>query len=50
MVAGMRYAAAHKPDSEPLNQFVQRKGGINACVARFSRRLGRGAAQKKANG
>jgi hypothetical protein len=46
MVAGMRYAAAHKPDSEPLNQFVQRKGGINACVARFSRRLGRGAAKR----
>jgi hypothetical protein len=30
----MRYAAAHKPDSEPLDQFVRRKGGINACAAR----------------
>jgi hypothetical protein len=39
----MRYAAAYKPYSEPLDQLVQRKGGINACAARFSRRLGRGA-------
>jgi hypothetical protein len=31
----------HKPDSEPLDQFVRRKGGINACAARFSRRVGR---------
>jgi hypothetical protein len=38
----MRYAAAYKPDSEGLRRFVQRKGGINACTARFSRRLGRG--------
>jgi hypothetical protein len=36
----MRYAAAHKSDSEPLDQFVKRKGGINACAARFTRRLG----------
>jgi hypothetical protein len=35
----MRYAAAYKLDSEPLEQFVKRKGGINTCVARFSRRL-----------
>jgi hypothetical protein len=39
----MRYAAAYKPDSEPLEQFVKRKGGINECAARYSRRLGRGA-------
>ena len=39
----MRHAAAYKPDSEPLDRFVQRKGGINACAARFFRRLGRGA-------
>ena len=32
----MRYAAAYKLDSEPLEQFVKRKGGINSCVARFS--------------
>jgi hypothetical protein len=30
----MRYAVAHKPDSEALDQFVRRKGGINACAAR----------------
>ena len=23
-------------DSEPLDRFVKRKGGINKCVARFS--------------
>jgi hypothetical protein len=39
----MRYAAAYKADSEPLDRFVRRKGGINACAARFSRRLGRSA-------
>jgi hypothetical protein len=39
----MRYAAAYKPNSESLEHFVKRKGGINSCVARFSRRLGRGA-------
>jgi hypothetical protein len=32
----MRYAAAHKPDCEILAQFIRRKGGINACAARFS--------------
>jgi hypothetical protein len=36
----MRYAAVYKPDSEPLDQFIRRKGGINACAARFSRWLG----------
>jgi hypothetical protein len=36
----LRYAAAYKPDSEPLDQFIRRKGGINACAARFSRWLG----------
>jgi hypothetical protein len=39
----LRYATAYKPDSERLAQFIQRKGGINACAARFSRRLGRDA-------
>jgi hypothetical protein len=38
----MRYAAVYKRDSDPLDQFVRRKGGINACAARFSRCLGRG--------
>ena len=37
----MRYAAAYKPDSEPFDRFVKRKGGINACVARFSLVLSR---------
>jgi hypothetical protein len=37
----MRYAVAYKPDSEPLDQFVRRKGGINACAARFTRWMGR---------
>jgi hypothetical protein len=40
----MRCAAAYKPDFEPLDQFIQRDGSINACAARFSRWLGRGAA------
>jgi len=38
----LRYAAAYKPDCEPLDQFTRRKGGINACAARFGRWLGRG--------
>jgi hypothetical protein len=36
----MRYTAAHKRDSEPLDQFIRRKGGINACAGRFTRCLG----------
>jgi hypothetical protein len=28
----MRYAAAYKPDLEPLGEFIRRKGGINASV------------------
>jgi hypothetical protein len=31
--------AAYKPDAARLDQFIKRKGGINACAA-----LGRGAA------
>ena len=42
----MRYAAAHKRESEPLGQFIMRKGGINACAARFSRCLGRGTPRR----
>jgi hypothetical protein len=42
----MRYEAAYKLDSEPLDKFVQRKGGINACAARFCRWLGRGRATR----
>jgi len=44
----MRYAAAFKPDSEPLDQFIHRKGGINACAGRFSRWVGRGALHRTA--
>jgi hypothetical protein len=40
----MRYASAYKPGSEPLDHFIKRKGGINACAAWYSRRIGRGAA------
>ena len=36
----MRYAAVYKSDSETLGQFIRRKGGINACAARFARCLG----------
>jgi hypothetical protein len=42
----MRYVAAYKSESEPLAQFVQRKGSINECAARFSRCLGRNAAPR----
>jgi hypothetical protein len=38
----MRYAAAYKADGEPIDLFIRRKGGINACAARFSRCVGRG--------
>jgi hypothetical protein len=38
----LRYAAAYKSHSEPLDQFIKRKGGINKCAARFTRYLGRG--------
>jgi hypothetical protein len=42
----MRYAAAYKSDAQPLDHFVRRKGGINACAARFTRCLGRDAAKR----
>jgi hypothetical protein len=44
----MRYAVAYKADSEPLQQFIRREGGINACAARFSRYLGRRASARTA--
>jgi hypothetical protein len=37
----MRYAMEYKTNVEPLATFVQRKGGINKCAARFSHCLGR---------
>jgi hypothetical protein len=39
----MRYATAYKPNAEALDRFIRRKGGINACAARFSRCRRRGA-------
>jgi hypothetical protein len=41
VVSPYAYAAVYKSDSEFLGQFIRRKGGINECAARFSRRLGR---------
>jgi hypothetical protein len=38
----LRYAIEYKPSCEPLAAFIQRKGGINRCAARFTRCLGRG--------
>ena len=38
----LRYAAEYKTkNAEPLATFIQRKGGINKCAARFTRCLGR---------
>jgi hypothetical protein len=31
----LRYALQYKPHSEPLDQFIKRKGGINRCAERF---------------
>jgi hypothetical protein len=42
----LRYAAVYKPDYEALDQFIRRKGGINACAARFARWMGRGRATR----
>jgi hypothetical protein len=49
----MRYAVGYKLVCEPLEQFVKRRGGINACAARFTRvgqrtgkRLGRRLARR----
>jgi hypothetical protein len=41
----MRYALEYKSDSEPLDKFVKRKGGINEGASRFSRSSA-GIAQK----
>jgi hypothetical protein len=37
----LRYATEFKDLKEPPRDFIKRKGGINKCAARFSRRLGR---------
>jgi hypothetical protein len=38
----LRYTAECKRQSERLTSFIKRKGGINRCAVRFTRRLGRG--------
>ena len=38
----LRYAAEYKDLDEPLRDFIKRRGGINECAARYTRRLGRG--------
>jgi hypothetical protein len=43
----MRYATAIKDQAEPFQQFVQRKGGINECNARYGRCLRRLAASRR---
>ena len=42
----LRYAEEFKPPNELLRDFLQRKGGINKCAARYTRRLGRHAEAK----
>jgi hypothetical protein len=37
----LRCALAYKLTSEPLDQFIKRKGGINRCAAKFAHRVGR---------
>jgi hypothetical protein len=37
----LRHALEYKSHSEPLDHFIKRKGGINACASRFAQRLGR---------
>jgi hypothetical protein len=42
----LQYAAKYKSDKELPRDFLQRKGGINRCAARCTRRLGRKAKAK----
>jgi hypothetical protein len=37
----LRYAISCKPIDEPLGRFIQRKGGINKCVARLTQQMSR---------
>ena len=41
----LRYALRYKSHSEPLDQFIRRKGGINSCASRFARCLEGAAAR-----
>jgi hypothetical protein len=42
----LRYALRYKSHSERLEQFIKRKGRINKCAGRFTRRLGRFRAKR----
>jgi hypothetical protein len=42
----LRYALQYKDHSEPLDQFIKRKGGINECASRFARFLGKGVLRR----
>jgi hypothetical protein len=44
----LRYAAEFKDLDEPLADYIKRKGGINACAARFAQCLGRGSVHRAA--
>jgi hypothetical protein len=33
----LRYVSAYKPSSEPLDNFMKRKGGINECAGPFAK-------------
>ena len=44
----LRYAAQFKDLDEPLRDFIKRNDGLNACAARFARRLGRGSVHRPA--
>jgi hypothetical protein len=46
----MRYAATVKDQDEPFQQFVQRKGGINRCAARYTQLLRRDKLKSSAGG
>jgi hypothetical protein len=45
----LRDAAEYKDLDESLRDFIQRKGGINRCAARFARRLGRGSTSHRSS-
>jgi len=42
----LRYVAAAKRTREPLDEFIKRQGGINACATGYSRRFGRRSSQR----
>jgi hypothetical protein len=43
----LRYVKMQKDETEPLAEFVKRKGGVNECVARYGRCLRRLAASRR---